>query len=134
MKINMRNGLVYVLVLSIFLSCVSKNNLKGVPNNLIAFIKTPGLDSMSKIDFENEKILQLNSPKIKIVYATAYLHGEGFPTLRIETLQGNSLSPITHIYAFIEAKPPFEITFDDIKYKSYKGKLMRVNGFSIKIY
>ncbi|MDB5222544.1 MAG: hypothetical protein JWN83_1211 [Chitinophagaceae bacterium] len=133
----MKSKVIYILFLIIFFSCSSKKNIKTPESKLVAFIKNPGVDSMSKSDFEVEKIIQLNSSKFKIRYATAYLHGEGFQSVQSISLTGNSLNNITHIYTFIKAKPPFSITFGDIKCSYYKGKikdLIYAEDFTVKIY
>jgi hypothetical protein len=129
--------IIFGLIMFILFSCSTEKKISSAPINLVAFIKVSNLDSMSKIDFENEKTIQLNSSKFKIRYVTAYLHGGRFNAVQAIQFVGNSLNNITHIYTFINAKPPFEITFGDIKCAYYKGKakkLIYAKEFSLKIY
>ena len=104
-------------------------------NNLIAFIKRPGLDSISKNDFELQKVIQLNSSKFKIKYATAYIYGADFQSTQAIYITGNYISQL-HQY-INHSKSAFQITFGDINCSFYKGKtkkIIRPKDFTIKIY
>ncbi|MDB5200801.1 MAG: hypothetical protein JWQ27_210 [Ferruginibacter sp.] len=123
----------YLMVILASVSCrPSKKNQKSSPV-VKAYIRRIGLDSISRTDLLQDNVIRFTKEEIKIIHAVAYFDQGSFRNVQQQIFTGNRLG-FVYDSRIADAKTPFRISVDDIRYKEKNGSTGFAEGFSFIVY
>lgn len=124
----------YIVLITLVTSCAASKKTLVSSEDIKAYIKDVGLDSIRKSDLLKERYIQFTKTGVEITQAEAYFYtGSAFDNVKIQPFWNNKLE-ILKLFYVTTARTPFRLRISGIQYITQKGKKGIAEEFSLIVY